>query len=290
VSVAAASFGMSKSRVSARRMRWRSLGPLGRTSAIVAVMAAFVAAVGPLIAPHDPDSPNISKIWTSRERGHLLGYDANGRDLLSRLLAGARTAMLGPLLVVAISISCGVLIAIVAAWRGGRLDGVVGAGLDIAFAFPGILVAILVAAIFGAGISAAVIALSFAYTPYIARVVRGAALQERSKPYIAALEVQGLSAVAICRRHLVPNIGGLIVAQATILFGYAMVDLAAISFIGLGVQPPQADWGAMVNENLGGIVQGHPWPAAWCGACLIVVVVAFSVLGERLMRDADATR
>ena len=277
-------------RASLRRSRWSSLGPLGRLAAMVAAVAAIVAVVGPLIAPHDPDSPNISKIWSGREGGHLLGYDANGRDLLSRLLDGARSAMIGPLLVVAISIGCGVLIAIVAAWRGGRLDGLVGAGLDIAFAFPGILIAILVAAMFGAGITAAVTALSFAYTPYIARVVRGAAIQERSKPYIAALAVQGLSAIAICRRHLVPNIGGLIIAQATTLFGYAMVDLAAISFIGLGVQPPQADWGAMVNENLGGIVQGHPWPAAWCGACLIVVVVAFNVLGERLLRTADVRR
>lgn len=290
MSVAVRPVRKAEGRASPRQTRWRALGPLGRTAAFVAAVASFVAVVGPLIAPHDPDSPNISKIWGGREGGHLLGYDANGRDLFSRLLDGARTAMVGPLLVVAISIGCGVLIAIVAAWRGGRLDGLVGAGLDIAFAFPGILVAILVAAMFGAGISAAVIALSFAYTPYIARVVRGAAIQERSKPYIDALEVQGLSALAICRRHLVPNIGGLIIAQATTLFGYAMVDLAAISFIGLGVQPPQADWGAMVNENLGGIVQGHPWPAALCGACLIVVVVAFNVLGERLLRTADVTR
>ena len=272
------------------RARWRALGGLGRISALVAAMSAVIAVIGPLIAPHDPDSPDISKIWAGRESGHLLGYDANGRDLLSRLLDGARTAMVGPLLVVAISITFGVLIAIVAAWRGGRLDGLVGTGLDIAFAFPGILVAILVAAIFGAGITAAVLALSFAYTPYIARVVRGAAIQERSKPYISALEVQGLSSISICRRHLIPNIGGLIVAQATTLFGYAMVDLAAISFIGLGVQPPQADWGAMVNENLGGIVLGHPLPAASCGACLIVVVVAFNVLGERLMRVAESSR
>ena len=290
MSVVVRPVGKPGRRASPRQTRWRSLGLLGRIAAMVAAVASLVAVVGPRVAPHDPDSPNISKIWSGRQPGHLLGYDANGRDLFSRLLDGARTAMVGPLLVVAISIICGVVIAIVAAWRGGRLDGLVGAGLDIAFAFPGILVAILVAAMFGAGITAAVTALSFAYTPYIARVVRGAAIQERSKPYIAALEVQGLSAVAICRRHLVPNIGGLIVAQATTLFGYAMVDLAAISFIGLGVQPPQADWGAMVNENLGGIVQGHPWPAAWCGACLIVVVVAFNVLGERLMRTADVTR
>jgi len=285
MSIATPAVGSSSVQVSSSRARWRMLGLLGQISGIVAALAALAAIAGPFVAPRDPDSPDIRKIWAGRDGGHLLGYDANGRDLLSRLLDGARTAMLGPLLVVAISITFGLVIAIVAAWRGGRLDSVLGAGLDIAFAFPGILIAILVAATFGAGISAAVMALAFAYTPYIARVVRGAAMQERAKPYIAALEVQGLSPFAICRRHLVPNIAGLIVAQATTLFGYAMVDLAAISFIGLGVQPPQSDWGAMVNENLGGIAQGHPWPAALSGACLIVVVVAFNVLGERLMPD-----
>jgi peptide/nickel transport system permease protein len=290
MSIAAPSIRTARGGSTPRLAPWRSLGLLGRIAAVVAAGAAVIAVVGPLVAPYDPDSPDITKIWVGREGGHLLGYDATGRDVLSRLFDGARTAMLGPLFVVAISVTIGVLIAVVAAWRGGRIDTFVGAGLDIAFAFPGILIAILVAAVFGAGITAAVVALSFAYTPYIARVVRGVAMQERSKPYIAALEVQGMPVFAICRRHLVPNIRGVIVAQATTLFGYAMVDLAAISFIGLGVQPPQADWGAMVNENLGGIVQGHPWPAALSGACLVIVVVSFNVLGERLMRDAAGPR
>ena len=290
MSIAAPSIGTVRGGTTPRFARWRSLGILGGTAAVVAAAAAMVAVVGPWVAPYDPDSPDITKTWAGREGGHLLGYDATGRDMLSRLLDGARTAMLGPMLVVAISIAFGVLIAVVAAWRGGRIDTLVGTALDIAFAFPGILIAILVAAVFGAGITAAVIALSFAYTPYIARVVRGVAMQERAKPYIAALEVQGMPVFAICRRHLVPNISGVIVAQATTLFGYAMVDLAAISFIGLGVQPPQADWGAMVNENLGGIVQGHSWPAALSGACLVIVVVSFNVLGERLMRAAEGTR
>ena len=110
------------------------------------------------------------------------------------------------------------------------------------------------------------IALSIAYLPYVARVLRGAALKERNQPYVAALEVQGAPATAICLRHVVPNIGPLIVAQATILFGYAMVDLAAISFLGLGVQPPTANWGVMISENQDGLLagpsaaRGRRWP------------------------------
>ena len=159
----------------------------------------------------------------------------------------------------------GTLLAVIAAWRRGVVDAFIGSGLDILFAFPGILLAVLAAAVFGAGLPAASISLAIAYMPYVARVLRGAALKERSQPYVAALEVQGASATSICLRHIVPNIMPLIVAQATILFGYAMVDLAAISFLGLGVQPPAANWGVMISENQVGIPQGYPLPALAAG-------------------------
>ena len=181
--------------------------------------------------------------------------------MLSRLLAGAQSSMLGPLAVVVLSMTAGALLAVAAAWRRGTVDSVISSGLDILFAFPGILLAVLATAVFGAGLTAAAIALSIAYMPYVARVLRGAALRERSQPYVAALEVQGASATSICLRHLIPNMLPLIVAQATIMFGWAMVDLAAISFLGLGVQPPQANWGVMISENQTGILQGYPLPA-----------------------------
>lgn len=270
--------------VAPRRLarRLSSVGPLGTASAVVIGIAALIAVIGPWITPHDPNVTDGITLQFADAPGHLLGYDANGRDVFSRLLAGARTSMLGPLIVVAASIALGVTIAIAAAWRGGRFDTLVSSALDIAFAFPGILLAILAAAVFGAGLFAAVLVLSLAYTPYIARVVRGSALQERSKPYIAALEVQGMSGWRICTRHLLPNVSGVVVAQGTTLFGYAMVDLAAISFIGLGVQPPAADWGVMVFENRQGLAIGEPMPAVLAGLCLIGVVIAFNVLGERL--------
>jgi peptide/nickel transport system permease protein len=232
----------------------------------------------------------LSSSYVGPTGGHLLGFDGQGRDLLSRLLGGARTSLVGPLAVVVICILAGTVLAVSAAWKRGTYDAFVSSGLDVLFAFPGILLAILAAAVFGAGLVAASLALAVAYTPYVARVLRGAALRERSQQYVAALEVQGASASSICLRHLIPNMLPLIVAQATILFGYAMVDLAAISFLGLGVQPPNPDWGVMIAENQSGVVQGYPLAALAAGVCIVVVVVAFNILGERLYDQAQAER
>ncbi|HEY2687359.1 MAG TPA: ABC transporter permease [Streptosporangiaceae bacterium] len=266
----------------------RGTGVAGMVSAAVIALATFAAIFGPLIAPYNPDLPNLSLAWVAPGGGHLLGYDFQGRDVFSRLLVGAQSSMLGPLAVVVLSMTAGALLAVAAAWRRGTVDSVISSGLDILFAFPGILLAVLATAIFGAGLTAATIALSIAYMPYVARVLRGVALRERSQPYVAALEVQGSSAAAICLRHLIPNMLPLIVAQATIMFGWAMVDLAAISFLGLGVQPPQANWGVMISENQTGILQGYPLPALSAGVCIVAVVIAFNVLGERLFEQAQA--
>jgi peptide/nickel transport system permease protein len=270
--------------------RLRATGPAGIAPAAVIVVAAFAAAFGPFLAPYAPDLPNLSLAWAGPAGGHLLGYDVDGRDVLSRLLAGAQSSMLGPLAVVILSVTAGTLLAVTAAWRRGVSDTAISTGLNIVFAFPGILLAVLAAAVFGAGLPAAAIALSIAYLPYVARVVRGAALRERNQPYVAALEVQGAPATTICLRHVVPNIGPLIVAQATILFGYAMVDLAAISFLGLGVQPPTANWGVMISENQDGLLAGHPLPAVAAGLCIVTVVIAVNLLGERLFEQAQAPR
>jgi peptide/nickel transport system permease protein len=267
--------------------RLRATGPAGIASACVIVIATLAALFGSLLAPYSPVLTNLSLAWVGPDGGHLLGFDGQGRDVLSRLLAGATTSMLGPLAVVVLAMTGGTLLAVIAAWRRGAVDAVISSGLDILFAFPGILLAVLAAAVFGAGLPAAAIALAVAYTPYVARVLRGAALKERSQPYVAALEVQGASAPGICLRHLVPNMLPLIIAQATIMFGWAMVDLAAISFLGLGVQPPNPDWGVMISENQTGIPQGYPLPALAAGICIVVVVVAFNVLGERLFAEVD---
>jgi peptide/nickel transport system permease protein len=286
VSVAAGVTAVARRRPGARR----ATSPLLIVSAAVIVAATFVAVAGPLFAPYDPNLPHLSEYFVGPSAEHLLGFDAQGRDVLSRLLVGARTSMIGPLAVTLICMTLGSLLAVTAAWRGGAYDAVISSGLDIVFAFPGILLAVLAAAVFGAGLLAPILALSVAYTPYVARVLRGAALRERAQQYVAALEVQGASATAICLRHLIPNMLHLIVAQATTLFGYAMVDLAAISYLGLGIQPPAADWGVMVSENQQGIIQGYPVASLAAGICIVIVVVAFNLLGERLYERGEARR
>jgi peptide/nickel transport system permease protein len=262
--------------------RLKETGTVGMISTGVLLIATVAAVVGPYVTPQDPDLPNVSFAFIGPSAGHLLGYDFQGRDVFSRLLSGAQSSMLGPFTVVGLSMLAGVVLALVAAWRGGVVDSIVSSGLDILFAFPAILLAVLATAVFGAGQTAAALALVVAYTPYVARVLRGAALRERSRPYVVALEVQGASATAICLRHLLPNLGALIVAQATILFGYAIVDLAAISYLGLGVQPPTANWGVMIAENQTGIVQGYPLAALLAGLAIVFVAIAVNLLGERL--------
>jgi len=276
-----------------RRLRRRrefvpeTLGAVGVIAAGIVALAAALAVFGPMLAPHDPTASALSSSFVGPQPGHPLGFDSNGRDLLSRLLAGARTSLLAPLVVQGVSMVAASLLAVVCAWRGGWLDAIITSVANILFAFPAILMAVLATAMFGPGLVAAGLALTSAYVPFVMRTLRAAALQERSKPYVAALEVQGLSGFAICLRHLIPNVMPLIVAQATITFGYAMVDLATISFVGLGVQPPEADWGVMVSSGLSGLVQGFPAESLSAGACIVVVVVAVNVLAERLAARAE---
>jgi peptide/nickel transport system permease protein len=271
-----------------RRRRLAANDVVFGVCAAVVGLAVLLAIFGPMLAPHDPNASNLSNAFVGPVPGHPLGYDGQGRDLLSRLLTGARTSMAGPFLVVLVSVGAGTALAVAAAWARGWVDSAISTVLDILFAFPAILLAILAAAVFGAGLTAPTLALAIAYTPYIARVLRGAALRERAREYIAACEVQGLSAVAVCARHLVPNMLPLIVAQATLTFGYAMVDFAAISYIGLGVQPPTADWGVMVATGQAGVLQGYPAESLSAGLCIVVVVVAVNLLGERLAsRDSE---
>ena len=266
--------------------RLAGTGVAGIISAAVIVVAALAAVFGPLVAPYNTTVPDTALQFVGPAGAHLLGFDVEGRDVLSRLLAGAQSSMVGPLAVVVISLALGIALAVTSAWKRGATDATVSAGLDILFAFPGILLAVLATAVFGPGLTAASVALAIAYVPYVARVLRGAALKERSQPYVAALEVQGLSGPAICLKHIVPNMTSLVVAQATIMFGWAMVDLAAISFLGLGVQPPAPNWGVMISENAVGLQEGFPLPTLAAGACVVIVVIAFNVLGERLLSRA----
>jgi len=248
---------------------------------IVAVMT-LAAILAPLIAPYPPDQVDLGAVHAGPSAAHWLGTDALGRDLLSRLIYGARTALLGPLLVVLSSTVLGILLGLLAGWRGGWLDAVLGRIFDVVFAFPSLLIAIMAVALFGKGLVAPVIAMSIAYMPFVARLTRSLVTAERSRPYVAAYRVQGFGGGWIAFRRVLPNVTPIVGAQSTLNFGYVLAELAALSFLGLGVQAPTADWGAMINEAQAGLIGGYFLPALVPAVAVVMVVVAVNVIGEEL--------
>lgn len=257
------------------------LGPGGRVALGVVAFLALVALIAPWLAPHDPNTTDLLGAFLPPSPEHWLGTDGTGRDIAARLIFGARTSLVGPAAVIALCLLVGVPLGLASAWRGGWLDAVVSRVLDVIFSLPGILLAVLAVAVFSPGLPPAVVALSIAYLPYVGRVVRSAARAQRVQPYVAALEVQGSSGLAICLRHILPNIAGLILAQATLAYGYALIDLASLSFLGLAVQAPQADWGVLAN-NSSAVLQGYPGQVIYASVCIVVAVVALITLGDRL--------
>jgi peptide/nickel transport system permease protein len=252
--------------------------------ASVTTLLVFIAMAvfAPLIAPHNPDAVNLADTLAGPSPAHWLGTDGDGRDVLSRIIFGARTSLIGPLFVVAGAAVLGVGIGLLCAWRGGWVDSVLSRVIELVFAFPGILLAILVVAVFGAGLMSVVLALVVAYTPYLARLARSVAMAERSRPYVQALELHGFGALRIMARHVLVNIAPFLLAQCALCFGYALIDLAGLSYLGFGVQPPGSDWGEMISEAQSAIIQGRPLSALAPGVCIVLAVIAFNLLGEAI--------
>jgi peptide/nickel transport system permease protein len=248
----------------------------------VAILLILVAALAPLLAPHDPNTLDVLNVLQSSSGAHPLGTDSYGRDLLSRLLYGSRTALIGPLIVVMLSTLIGTGLGIAGAWNRGWADALIGRLFDLAFSFPSLLLALLVVTVMSPGLVSAALALSIAYIPWVGRLARATALREVNEPYVEALRLQGMSAWQISVRHVLTNISGVILAQATMSFGFAMVDLAGISFLGLGVQEPTADWGTMIQFGETSIVRGYPQEALYAGAALVLAAVTFIALGDAL--------
>ncbi|MGO3089442.1 MAG: ABC transporter permease [Galactobacter sp.] len=267
-----------------RRKRLLSFGLRGQIfvwiSGIILVLAVLAAALAPWIAPYDPDAINLMKLYEGPSAAHWFGTDNLGRDLLSRMLFGARTALLGPLLVVVGSTILGMLLGLLAAWRGGWVDAVLARLFDLLFAFPALLLAMLAVALFGKGLVAPVIAMCISYAPIVARLTRQQVLAQKNLPYVSAYRVQGFGGGRIALTRVLPNVTPLVGAQSTLNFGYVLAELAGLSFLGLGVQAPTADWGAMINEAQVGLLSAHYLPVAVPAIAVVLVVVAVNVLGE----------
>ncbi|WP_405020786.1 ABC transporter permease [Kitasatospora sp. NBC_00070] len=257
-------------------------GPLAGLSTVLLALFVLVAVFAPWLAPQDPTYGELGNNFAGPGPDHWLGTDGGGHDTFSALIEGTRTSLVGPLAVVVFATLGGIAVGLFTAWRGGWVDTVVGRVLDVLFAFPALLLAILAVALFGKGLTAPVFAMAIAYLPYTARLVRGLTAQEKVRPYIAAYRVQGHSAVFVALRRLLPGIMPTVLAQSTVNFGYALLDLAALSFLGLGVQPPTPDWGAMINQGQAAVLQGEPLSAIVPAVAVVLVVVAFNVVGEHL--------
>ncbi|WP_448719626.1 ABC transporter permease [Microbacterium natoriense] len=261
---------------------WLSLAAL-TVLAVIAVLALF----GTVLAPYDPYELYTGPVNGVAGAAHLFGTDDLGRDIFSRALVGAQASVFAPVVVVVLSTVFGVTLALTGAWFGGWVSGVIARIVDLIFAIPGLVVAVLAVALFGKGLMAPVVALSIAYIPVVARLSQTAAARELGKPYMAALRVQGVSSAAICFRHLVPALVPIVAAQMAIGFGYAMLDLAAISFLGLGQQPPAPDWGSMIAAGQAGIIAGAPEQSVFPAILVVVTVLAVGIVGAKVTAWAE---
>ena len=265
------------------RMRHNAKAMIG--GAIVVFLLA-VALFAPLIAPKDPNDGELADSLATPGQGYALGADKNGRDILSRLIYGARTALGGAILVVAISEIIGVPIGIWAAYRGGWVDETVTRVWDMLLAFPPLLLAFAVVAAFGPGLEKAAIALGILYVPFIARVVRSVTLVQKEMAYTEAARALGYRQGRIIFRHILPNCVSPIIVISSIDIAYALLDLAALSYLGLGVQPPTADWGTMLAEGQL-VLLTSPHVALAAGLCIVLAVLGFNLLGDGLRDVLD---
>ena len=266
------------------------LGIAGCTAAGILLVIALAATFAPIVAPYDPDYPDLLASLSGPSPAHLLGTDALGRDILSRLIWGSRITLAGPGLVILIATVVGTLLALLAAWRGGRTDTGISWFLDVLFSVPGIVFGLIAVAIWGPSLATVVGGLAIAYIPYVARVVRGAALRERNMPYVSAAWLQGHSGTSISFTQVLPNVQPIVVAQAVSSLGFAVIDLAALSFLGLGVQPPTADLGLMVKSGFDSVLRGHPIEAIAAGSLIVVIVCCVTIIGDRLTSSARSIR
>lgn len=254
--------------------------------ALVAVLAA-VAILGPIVISADPNATDLLALNEGPSADHPFGTDSLGRDILSRIVNGSRLSLAAPLVVVIGSTIVGAGLAIIATRSGGRLDAVLNRIFNVMFAVPGILVAVLASAVFGAGFWAPVLALTVVYVPYAARIVRSVALRQWRMEYVDGLRLAGIGPVRIGIFHVLPNVLPVILAQATVGYGTALAEFAAISFIGLGVQPPAAEWGLMVAQSRPEILNGNLEQALAAGLAILGTVVLFNTLGDRIRRRSE---
>ncbi|WNC13842.1 ABC transporter permease [Brevibacillus brevis] len=258
---------------------WRS--PKARYSLGVLLVVIAVGIAGPWLAPHDPTQPFYEALLSEPSADHALGTDSIGRDVLSRLLHGARVTLLVAVMAVSITFFTGTFIGVTSGFVGGAVDLVLMRIMDMLLAIPNIIMAMAIVAILGPSLTNAMIAVGIAGIPKYARLTRGATLTVKASGYVEASRAVGTSHARILLVQIMPNIMSPLLVYTTLQIGIAILDTAALSFIGLGAQPPTPEWGTMLSEGKEYIHDAW-WLATFPGLSITIVVFAVNILGDAL--------
>jgi peptide/nickel transport system permease protein len=255
------------------------------------IVAAFVliAVAAPLVSPYDPIATSWSAIRKAPSWQHPMGTDENGRDVLSRVVFGARASLLAGVVSVLIAAGIGVPVGLLAGFTGGWVDGVVGRLVDAMLACPFLILAIALAAFLGPSLTNAMIAIGITAAPIFVRVARGATMDAATQDYVEAARATGNPPWRVAVRHVLPNIVPPVLVQATLAIAAAIIAEASLSFLGQGQQPPEPSWGSMLNSAQRFLSQA-PWLAVFPGAAIFLAVLAFNLVGDGLRDALDPRR
>jgi peptide/nickel transport system permease protein len=245
---------------------------------LIVGLFALLAIFAPLLAPYDPYATDLEATYQPPSWEHPLGTDNVGRDVFSRVIYGSRIAFTITVSVVLLELAVSVPLALVSSYVGGAFDEAVMRVMDMIISIPHLLLAIVIVAMLGPGMRNSILAISISYMPMLARLVRSVVLSIKEEPYIEACHVLRFRPSRTVFAHILPNIVSVIIVQLSLDLGYALIDMAALSFIGLGVQPPRASWGAMLA--LGKTYLLHsPWMTIFPGLCIALLVFGFNLFG-----------
>ncbi|HSU07453.1 MAG TPA: ABC transporter permease, partial [Acetobacteraceae bacterium] len=245
--------------------------------------------LAPVVSPYDPTDQDLSNALSPPSLVHLMGADQYGRDVFSRVLYGTRDALLAIVVADGIALGLGGLMGLVAGFVGGAVDAVIMRIVDVLLAFPYLLLALIIVAALGPSLTNALIAIGIVYTPQYARMMRGQVLAVRSADYVRAARALGSSRSRLMLRHVLPNCFTPVMVLATLQAGSVVVETAGLAFLGLGAQPPAADWGAMLSDGHDYFLSAW-WIATFPGLAIFVVVLGFNLIGDALRDYADPRR
>ncbi|WP_126310362.1 nickel ABC transporter permease subunit NikC [Methylomusa anaerophila] len=253
---------------------------------LVILVNILLAVLAPVLAPHDPNDVSLERKLMPPDGSYLLGTDHLGRCILSRLIHGARVSLGAALAVMSATLAISTVVGAAAGFAGGRVDAVIMRLCDIFLAFPSLILALALVGVMGPGLTNVVLAMALSQWAWYARMIRGMVLSLKERNYVLAAKVAGTGQAVIIARHILPNILPQIAVLATLDVGWVILHIAGMSFLGLGIQPPTPEWGAMINDGRQ-FLRGYPSLMAYPGFMILSVVMAFNLLGDALRDMVD---